>query len=141
MKMIDDINHGWASFEIENFYAPLSYLTDVPFDVMNALITYKDTGCCSVWFDCEGWNFTLTITPYNSFIISEKDKAELIELSIQPEELINTLYADIINNEDAWINNFLLCGDEEEEKKEIKNQFDLLKDKMIEKFTKDELQK
>ena len=45
------------------------YLTDVPVDLLNAFIQYHETGAGAVWFDEEGTEFTLVITPYALFII------------------------------------------------------------------------
>lgn len=62
--MISNPKHGWSNFDLKAFHGTPSYLTDVPVDLLNAFIQYHTTGTGIAWFDEEGTEFTLVITPY-----------------------------------------------------------------------------
>ena len=70
--MISNPKHGWSNFDLKTFHGTPSYLTDVPVDLLNAFIQYHLTGTGVAWFDEEGAEFTLVITPHSLFIIEEK---------------------------------------------------------------------
>ena len=67
--MITNPEYGWCNFELGNFKGTPSYLTDVPVDLLEAFIEYHTKGMGAAWFDDEGAEFTLVITPYSLFII------------------------------------------------------------------------
>lgn len=55
------------------------------------------------WFDEEGGWFTFVITPYSLFIIEERDKPILYDLSeMKIEDLEKELISDIENDLNAW---------------------------------------
>ena len=57
--MLDDRGTGWADWELQNFRNRISYINDFPFNVMEALIRYFETGEeQNVEFDAEGWYYT-----------------------------------------------------------------------------------
>lgn len=103
--MISNPKNGWCNFKLGDFKGTPSYLTDVPFDLLTAFIDYHSKGCGIAWFDEEGSEFTLVITPHSLFIIEEKDKPILYDFSDMKvrdieEELINDIERDI----DEWAN-------------------------------------
>lgn len=62
-KMLDDRGTGWADWEFYNFRNRISYIDDFPFNVMNALIRYFETGEeQSVEFNAEGWFYTFNFS-------------------------------------------------------------------------------
>lgn len=128
--MISNPKHGWCNFKIETFEGTPSYLTDVPIDLLTAFIDYHTKGCGAAWFDEEGTEFSLVITPYSLFIIEEKDKPILYDFSeMRIEDIEKELIEDIENDMYGWIN-FTTDNDLEEVKEhetEIRQKLAILK--------------
>lgn len=103
--MISNPKHGWCNFELRTFEGTPSYLTDVPIDLLNAFIDYHAKGCGIAWFDEEGTEFSLIITPYSIFIIEEKDKPILHDFSeMNINNVEKELIEDIENDLESWTN-------------------------------------
>lgn len=122
--MINNCNDGWCNFDLENFHRKINYSIDFPFDLLDCIIQYIKTGCSSYWFNEKEKNFTLVLTPYNIYIISEKDNSYLYKFNINIENLIKEIINDIEENIDNW--SYLYPS--KELYKDIKN---LLKQKLI----------
>ena len=129
--MISNPKHGWSNFDLKTFHGTPSYLTDVPVDLLNAFIQYHTTGTGIAWFDEEGTEFTLVITPYSLFIIEEKDEPILhdfseINITDLEKELIDDIEKDLI----GWSE--FITGDDREEviihRDEIRNKITMLKE-------------
>lgn len=129
--MISNQKHGWSNFDLKVFHGTPSYLTDVPVDLLNAFIQYHTTGTGIAWFDEEGTEFTLVITPYSLFVIEEKDEPVLhnfseININNLEKELIEDIEKDLI----GWSE--FITSDEREEvimhRDEIRNKIAMLKD-------------
>ena len=130
--MISNPKNGWCNFDLKSFHGTPSYLTNVPIDLLNAFIQYRATGVGIAWFDEEGAEFTLVITPYSLFIIEEKDKPILHDFSniIEKAELEKELILDIEKDLVGW-SNFIYSDDREDiivNRDEIRNKIHLLKD-------------
>lgn len=129
--MINNPKHGWSNFDLRVFHGTPSYLTDVPVDLLNAFIQYHTTGTGVAWFDEEGTEFTLVITPYSLFVIEEKDKPVLHDFSEMKinnleKELIEDIEKDLI----GW-SEFITSDDREEvimHRDEIRNKIATLKE-------------
>lgn len=102
--MISNPKHGWCNFNLDDCYKGTpSYLTDVPVDLLTAFIDFHEKGCGAAWFNEEGEEFTIVLTPYSLFIIEEKDKPILHDfLEINIEELEKELIRDIEFALDDW---------------------------------------
>ncbi len=128
--MISNPKHGWCNFKLGTFDGTPSYLTDVPIDILAAFIDYHNKGCGVIWFDEEGTEFTLVITPYSLFIIEEKEKPILHDFSeMKIEDLEKELIKDIENDLYGWAN-FITDDDVEEIKQhetEIRQRIAILK--------------
>lgn len=128
--MISNPKHGWSNFDLKVFHGTPSYSTDVPVDLLNAFIQYHTTGTGIAWFDEEGTEFTLVITPYSLFVIEEKDKPVLhdfseIKINNLEKELIEDIEKDLI----GW-SEFITSDDREEviiHRDEIRNKIAMLK--------------
>lgn len=46
--MLHDCGTGWADWEFDNFRDRISYIDDFPFNVLEALISYFETGRSSM---------------------------------------------------------------------------------------------
>ena len=93
--MISDPKHGRWNFKLRTFEGTPSYLTDVPIDLLEAFIDLHTKGTGIAWFDEEGTEFTLVLTPYSLFIIEEKDKPILYDFS---EMKIGNLEKELIED-------------------------------------------
>ena len=112
--MITNPKYGWCNFELGNFKGTPSCLTDVTVDLLEAFIEYHTKGMGAAWFDEEGAEFTLVITPYSLFIIEEKDKPVLHDFSeMQIDKLEKELIDDIEKDLDGW-SEFIISEDREE---------------------------
>lgn len=115
--MISNPKHGWCNFNLGTFEGTPSYLTDVPLDLLVAFIDYHNKGCGVAWFDEEGTEFSLVITPYSLFIIEEKERIILYDLSeMNIENIEKELVEDIENNLYGWI--YFMTDDNPEEIKQ-----------------------
>nr|DAK93440.1 MAG TPA: hypothetical protein [Caudoviricetes sp.] len=129
--MISNPKHGWSNFDLKAFHGTPSYLTDVPVDLLNAFIQYHTTGTGIAWFDEEGTEFTLVITPYSLFVIEEKGEPILhdfseIKINNLEKELIEDIEKDLI----GW-SEFITSNDREEvimHRDEIRNKIAMLKE-------------
>lgn len=101
--MISNPKYGWCNFKLRTFEGSPSYLTDVPVDMLNVFIDYHTKGCGIAWFDEEGTEFSLVLTPYSLFIIEEKNKPILHDFSeIKIENLEKELIQDIESDLYGW---------------------------------------
>lgn len=128
--MITNPKNGWCNFKLRTFEGTPSYLTDVPVDLLMAFIDYHVKGCGIAWFDEEGTEFSLVITPYSVFIIEEKDTTFLHDFSeMKIENIEKELIEDIEKDLYGWIN-FTIDDDLEEVKQhenEIRQKLVILK--------------
>lgn len=129
--MISNLNCGWCDFNLKSFHGLPSYLTDVPVNLLNAFIQYHSTGTGIAWFDEEGTEFTLVITPYSLFVIEEKDESVLHDFSeMNIDNLEKELIEDIEKDLIGW-SEFITTGDIDEvimHRDEIRNKIAMLKD-------------
>ena len=103
--MISNPKNGWCDFRLRTFTGNPSYLTDVPVDLLQAFIDYHQKGHGMAWFDEEGTEFSLVITPYSLFIIEEKDTPVLHDFSeMFLEKIEKELIDDIEKDLDGWAN-------------------------------------
>ncbi|MEY8352504.1 hypothetical protein AALB39_04015 [Lachnospiraceae bacterium 54-53] len=101
--MITNPSHGWCEFKLGDFIGSPSYLTDVPIDLLKGFIEYFVRGNSCIWFDEEGDDFTLVLTPYSTYIIENKEDAILHEyFEVNPRDLAKELIADIENCIHEW---------------------------------------
>ena len=119
--MITNPKNGWCNFKLRTFEGKQSYLTDVPVDLLMAFIDYHAKGCGIAWFDEEGTEFSLVITPYSVFIIEEKDTTILHDFSeMKIENIEKELIEDIEKDLYGWIN--FTTDDDLEEVKQHENE-------------------
>ena len=119
--MISDPKHGWCNFKLRTFEGTPSYLTDVPVDLLDAFLDYHYKGMGMAWFDEEGTEFTLVITPYSLFVIEEKDKPILHDFSeMKIENLEKELISDIESELEGWAE--FTTDEDYEEKLQHKNE-------------------
>lgn len=112
--MLSNPKHGWCDFKLGNFEGYPSYLTDAPVDLLCAFIGYFACGQGMCWFDEEGTEFTLVLTPYSMFLVEEKEEPKLHDFSdLNVKELVKELIQDIESDITGW-SEFLIEDDPEE---------------------------
>ena len=112
--MISNPICGWCKFKLRTFEGSPSYLTDVPVDLLDAFLDYHYKGMGIAWFNEEGTEFSLIITPYSLFIIEEKDKPILHDFSeMRIDKLEKELIEDIEKDLIGW-SEFITDDDPEE---------------------------
>ena len=68
--MLENPSCGWVKIHLGDFCDRASYLTDVIYDILEALIhVLNRKGSASVYFDAEGWEWYIVFTWYETFII------------------------------------------------------------------------
>jgi hypothetical protein len=128
--MIANPKHGWCKFKLGDFEGHPSYLTNVPVDLLDAFIEYKQKGTGMAWFDEEETEFTLVLTPYSIFVIEEKEEPILHDFSdYKIDHLAKELINDIEKSVYDW--SYFITNDDLEEveqnKNEIKQKIAILK--------------
>lgn len=95
---------GWTTVTLGDFTDRASYLTNVPDDLLHALIygieTYSPT---SVQFDAEGWDYTITFRPLETYIVRIKEEPELFVIDMGIYEVAREVLEDIEGDLDAWV--------------------------------------
>lgn len=95
--------NGWCQFGLGNFHGTPSFVTDVPVDLLDAFLQYHRTGFGMAWFDGEGSEFALILTPYSIFIVEKKEDSILYDFSdCKIAELERELIRDIEKNLYGW---------------------------------------
>lgn len=128
--MIKNPHNGWAVFQMGNFVGTPSYLTDVPVDLLDAFIDFHCKGSGVAWFDEEGCEFMIVLSPYSVYIIEDKNSAVLHDFSAMDiGKLERELIADIERELEDWVSFLPSEGKEEENghRKKIEERLELLK--------------
>lgn len=113
--MISNPKHGWCSFKLGEFEGTPSYLTDAPIDLLGAFIDLHTKGSGVAWFDEEGTEFSLVLTPYSLFIIEERNENPVLHdfSDMKIKNLEKELIEDIESDLNGWAN-FITDDDLEE---------------------------
>lgn len=118
--MIGQPKFGWTHVTIGDFEAPASYLTDVPLEIIDALISgYRYGVDPAVTFDAEGYVYTVVVSNYWSkvYVILERDEEpELFVFDIAMNDFALEVLHDIEDDLDGWAN-FVFHDDKDETSK------------------------
>lgn len=95
--MITNPRYGWCNFHLGTFSGTPSYLTEVPTDLLECFISYFKNNCGCACFDEEGSSFNLLLTPYDVYVIEEKDTAVLHQINIPILDLAKELLQIILH--------------------------------------------
>jgi hypothetical protein len=121
--MIKNPKFGWCEFKLWDFNGNPSYMTDVPIDLMECFISYFKTGQGMAWFDEEGSEFTLVLTPYSTYLIEDKEEAVLHVIELPVDEMAKELLEDLNKDSSEWLSwlpRFESLSDEEKQKRKRK---------------------
>ena len=112
-EIISNLNCGWADFCLGlGYHERISFIRDIPEDILTGVSSYKATDIGAIEFDCEGWTFTLLMKESGCLIIEEKDEIQIIEI----DEICTNLFNCVKNHVEEWVE--FQNGDETKEFKE-----------------------
>ena len=101
--MISNPEYGWCEFDLGDFHGTPSYMTNVPVDLLECFINYFKYECSCCYFDEEGSDFTLVLTPYEVYIIENKeDEPKVRAIDVMIIEMVKELINDIESNIEEW---------------------------------------
>lgn len=116
--MITNPKAGWCTFTLtglDDFIGSPSYLTDVPCDLLQTFINYRNTGSAVCSFDEEGTDFVFVIENSNhEYIISEADTIKTYTAYTDVDDLQNELIHDIESDIDGWAKQFEISDSSED---------------------------
>ena len=100
--------HGWCNLNIGGFTGRASYLTDVPFDFLDAFENYINYSSVPVIFcDEEGSEFRLVIEKLCIYIIIEREEEpKIMIIDIKRKDFITGILSDIEEQLDGLVNDF-----------------------------------
>ncbi len=103
--IFNNLKAGWCDFVLEGFTGTPSYITSVPTDVLEGVLSYYRSGSMAITFDEEGSWFILVASNCigSCYIISVKDGEKVSPLKISPDDLAKRLYKEITSREDEWV--------------------------------------
>lgn len=102
--MLSKPRYGWTDITIGEFKGRASYLTDVPMDCLIAFINALEHYIpASIFFNEEGTEFTLVSSVNGTYIISEREKTELISINTRFLKLAREIINDIETNLEDWV--------------------------------------
>ena len=112
MKYFKNLHVGWADLEIENFKGHVSYVRNVPWDILRAYEEYQIYGHCIIPFDEEGTEFNIYVDDVSIIIVRYNGQYEVYEIGITPAEFIKNIALDISENLSRWHKWYYSEGDE-----------------------------
>ena len=138
--MLENPKHGWVKIHLGDFCDRASYLTDVIYDVLEALIQVLERkGPASVYFDAEGWEWYIVFTWYETFIIdypyrtdeeymnSVDDKPELTVIDMRIEDIAKEVIKDFEKDYNEWVH-WLPWNESKEREKELNQMINKIKE-------------
>lgn len=127
--ILSNPKHGWCNLNINDknnsFSATPSYLTDVMYDALTAVMNYLTDGIAAVKFDCEeDGEVILVINTTECYIITDNPEKQLICFVISGKEICDNIIRCYETNKDEWINFATLEPNNDTEYNESKKKFD-----------------
>ena len=111
--MLSKPRYGWTDVTLGHFTAPASYLTDVPNEILDALICgYKHWVNPSVTFDAEGYTYTLVLSMYDNcaYVILEQNETSILVFDIDVNSLAYEVIEDIESDIVGWAKFYFTCN-------------------------------
>lgn len=81
----------------------ISFIRDIPEDILNGVSSFKATGIGAIEFDCEGHSFTLLMKESGCLIIEEKNDIQIIEIDENPNDICTNLFNCVKNHVEEWV--------------------------------------
>ena len=104
-QILTNLKAGWCDFNLGNFKGRVSYVRDVPTDIINGYIEYVKTGHCVIEFDEEKSYFSLVVcNDQEVYIIAHRNTLEYYKIDLNAADIVIELFNEVENNLDDWIN-------------------------------------
>ena len=95
---------GWSELTLGDFKAPVSFLTDIPFDWLRACLNSLKYGIPAAFFlDSEGTTTTIVVNFATTYIISSSDLSVTYMSDIFVTDFAKMLIEDIRRDFDKWL--------------------------------------
>ncbi len=107
--MLEAPKHGWATFTYRDFSCTPSYLTDVPMDLLDCLVSLYETGFGGCLFDTEGSEYELFLSEWSVVIVCHEEDRYIMDLSENywinggKNRFSKELILDIESNLNDWV--------------------------------------
>ena len=103
-EIISNLNCGWADFCLGlGYHEKISFIRDIPEDILNEVSSFKATGIGAIEFDCEGHSFTLLMKESGCLIIEEKNDIQIFEIDEIPNDICLNLFNSVKNHVEEWV--------------------------------------
>lgn len=103
-EIISNLNCGWADFCLGlGYHEKISFIRDIPEDILNGVSSFKATGIGAIEFDCEGHSFTLLMKESGCLIIEEKNGIQIFEIDEIPNDICLNLFNSVKNHVEEWV--------------------------------------
>lgn len=103
-EIISNLNCGWADFCLGlGYHEKISFIRDIPEDILNGVSSFKATGIGAIEFDCEGHSFTLLMKDSGCLIIEEKNDIQIFEIDEIPNDICLNLFNSVKNHVEEWV--------------------------------------
>lgn len=105
MAFIENPKNGWASIVFGDYSHAASYLTDVPFDCLDAMIYALQEGadfCVSFEGEDQG-DVKVIADDYTAYVIEESDEPVLRKFDVTKLDIAKALCDDIENELNSWV--------------------------------------
>lgn len=93
---------GWSTLDFGRCYGNISYLQNGAKDLLKWILCYLDNHEAVVSFDEEGSEFLVILTPYVTYVITERHDTRFYRFEIDAEKLYNKIIKDITDHLDEW---------------------------------------
>ena len=94
---------GWTNISIGNFNCTASYITNVPFDILNhSILSLKEEMPFCLYLHLEAFGEVNIYSDERTYIIHENNETDFYYFDIDKETLIASLVKQIKENITAW---------------------------------------
>lgn len=132
---------GWSAIALGPFHGNLSYVQDVGTDLLKWILQYLNDQKSVVIFDEESSEFLLIMTPYTTYVISEREDTKLYPFEINAPILYNKILNDFTKHLEKWAAFDVMTDNEEDFKQKVQKNKEKLNHLLTEIFSHPNYQK
>lgn len=110
---------GWVNINIGDFNCTASYITNVPFDIVNnSILSLKEEMPFCLYLHLEAYGEVNIYSELKTYIIHENNKTDFYSFDISKEQIISSFIEQIKDNITEWA---MWEDFEDEDREEIEN--------------------
>ncbi len=110
---------GWVNITIGDFNCTASYITNVPFDIVNnSILSLKEEMPFCLYLHLEAYGEVNIYSELKTYIIHENNKTDFYSFDISKEQIISSFIEQIKDNITEWA---MWEDFEDEDREEIEN--------------------